>query len=53
MIAPAEPSAATPTRRTRRCFTRFEGLVIDETTHLGHLKWILEEFCRAFSNSTM
>jgi phenylalanyl-tRNA synthetase alpha chain len=22
--------------------------VIDETTHLGHLKWCLEEFCKAF-----
>jgi phenylalanyl-tRNA synthetase alpha chain len=29
-------------------FHQIEGLVIDETSHLGHLKWILEEFCRAF-----
>jgi phenylalanyl-tRNA synthetase alpha chain len=29
-------------------FHQIEGLVIDETTHLGHLKWCLEEFCRAF-----
>jgi phenylalanyl-tRNA synthetase alpha chain len=29
-------------------FHQVEGLVIDEETHLGHLKWVLEEFCRAF-----
>lgn len=29
-------------------FNQIEGLVIDETTHLGHLKWVLREFCRAF-----
>jgi phenylalanyl-tRNA synthetase alpha chain len=29
-------------------FHQIEGLVIDEETHLGHLKWCLEEFCRAF-----
>src|SRR5256885_4932704 len=29
-------------------FHQFEGLVIDEVTHLGHLKWTLEEFCKAF-----
>jgi phenylalanyl-tRNA synthetase alpha chain len=29
-------------------FLQVEGLVIDETTHLGHLKWCLEEFCKAF-----
>jgi phenylalanyl-tRNA synthetase alpha chain len=29
-------------------FHQFEGLVIDEVTHLGHLKWVLEEFCKAF-----
>jgi phenylalanyl-tRNA synthetase alpha chain len=29
-------------------FHQVEGLVIDETTHLGHLKWCLEEFCKAF-----
>jgi phenylalanyl-tRNA synthetase alpha chain len=43
--------------RTYRCdsdqthtpmFHQVEGLVIDETSHLGHLKWILEEFCKAF-----
>jgi phenylalanyl-tRNA synthetase alpha chain len=43
--------------RTFRCdsdqthtpmFHQVEGLVLDETTHLGHLKWCLEEFCKAF-----
>ena len=29
-------------------FHQVEGLVIDQSAHLGHLKWILEEFCRAF-----
>jgi phenylalanyl-tRNA synthetase alpha chain len=43
--------------RTYRCdsdqthtpmFHQVEGLVVDKTAHLGHLKWILEEFCKAF-----
>ncbi len=29
-------------------FHQVEALVIDEKTHLGHLKWCLEEFCKAF-----
>ncbi|MGB7259965.1 MAG: phenylalanine--tRNA ligase subunit alpha [Pseudolabrys sp.] len=29
-------------------FHQVEGLVIDKASHLGHLKWILEEFCKAF-----
>ena len=29
-------------------FHQIEGLVIDEETHLGHLKGCLEEFCKAF-----
>ncbi len=29
-------------------FNQIEGLVIDETTHLGHLKWVLAEFCKSF-----
>ena len=29
-------------------FHQVEGLVIDETTHMGHLKWVLQEFCKAF-----
>ena len=43
--------------RTYRCdsdqthtpmFHQVEGLVIDKSSHLGHLKWILAEFCKAF-----
>ena len=29
-------------------FHQVEGLVIDKGAHLGHLKWMLEEFCKAF-----
>jgi phenylalanyl-tRNA synthetase alpha chain len=29
-------------------FHQVEGLVIDKGSHLGHLKWILEEFLRTF-----
>ncbi len=29
-------------------FHQVEGLVIDEHVHMGHLKWVLREFCRAF-----
>ena len=43
--------------RTYRCdsdqthtpmFHQVEGLVIDRESHLGHLKWIFAEFCKAF-----
>ena len=43
--------------RTYRCdsdqthtpmFHQVEGLVIDKGSNLGHLKWILAEFCKAF-----
>jgi phenylalanyl-tRNA synthetase alpha chain len=29
-------------------FHQVEGLVVDSGSHLGHLKWILSEFCGAF-----
>jgi phenylalanyl-tRNA synthetase alpha chain len=29
-------------------FHQVEGLVIDTSSHLGHLKWILQEFMKAF-----
>ena len=29
-------------------FHQIEGLVIDESTHFGYMKWCLEEFCKAF-----
>ncbi|MEM7695709.1 MAG: phenylalanine--tRNA ligase subunit alpha [Pseudomonadota bacterium] len=43
--------------RTYRCdsdqthtpmFHQVEGLVIDESANVGHLKWVLREFCKAF-----
>ena len=43
--------------RTYRCdsdqthtpmFHQVEGLVIDRTSHVGTMKWVLEEFCKAF-----
>ena len=43
--------------RTYRCdsdqthtpmFHQVEGLVIDRTANLANLKWVLQEFCRAF-----
>ncbi len=43
--------------RTYRCdsdqthtpmFHQVEGLVIDKQAHLGNLKWVLSEFCKAF-----
>jgi phenylalanyl-tRNA synthetase alpha chain len=29
-------------------FHQVEGLVVDKGSHLGHLKWVLAEFCKAF-----
>jgi phenylalanyl-tRNA synthetase alpha chain len=29
-------------------FHQVEGLVIDKQSHLGHLKWTLQEFCKSF-----
>ena len=29
-------------------FHQIEGLVVDRTTHMGHLKWVLEEFLKSF-----
>lgn len=29
-------------------FHQVEGLVIDKETHMGHLKWVLEEFCKSY-----
>ncbi|HEX3753837.1 MAG TPA: phenylalanine--tRNA ligase subunit alpha [Rhizomicrobium sp.] len=29
-------------------FHQVEALVVDENIHLGHLKWTVEEFCKAF-----
>lgn len=57
MLASKPPIRVVCPGRTYRCdsdqthtpmFHQVEGLVIDETTHLGHLKWVLEEFLKAF-----
>jgi phenylalanyl-tRNA synthetase alpha chain len=57
MLASRPPIRIIAPGRTYRCdsdathspmFHQVEGLVIDEETHLGHLKWTLEELCRAF-----
>jgi len=57
MLAQKPPIRIIAPGRAYRCdsdathtpmFHQVEGLVIDETTHLGHLKWTLEELCRAF-----
>jgi phenylalanyl-tRNA synthetase alpha chain len=57
MLAQKPPIRVICPGRTYRCdsdqthtpqFHQVEGLVIDKTAHMGHLKWILEEFCKAF-----
>jgi phenylalanyl-tRNA synthetase alpha chain len=57
MLAQQPPLRIIVPGRTFRCdhdathspmFHQVEGLVIDRTTHMGHLKGCLIEFCRAF-----
>lgn len=57
MLSSKPPIRVVCPGRTYRCdsdqthtpmFHQVEGLVIDTGSHLGHLKWILEEFCKAF-----
>jgi phenylalanyl-tRNA synthetase alpha chain len=57
MLAQKPPIRVIIPGRTYRCdsdqthtpmFHQVEGLVIDKGSHLGHLKWILEEFAKAF-----
>jgi phenylalanyl-tRNA synthetase alpha chain len=57
MLAQKPPIRVICPGRTYRCdsdqthtpmFHQVEGLVIDRESHLGHLKWILAEFCKAF-----
>jgi phenylalanyl-tRNA synthetase alpha chain len=57
MISQSPPIRVIAPGRVYRCdsdqthtpmFHQVEGLAIDESTHLGHLKWCLEEFCKAF-----
>lgn len=57
MLAEKPPIRIIAPGRAYRCdsdathspmFHQIEALVIDEGTHLGHLKWLIEEFCKAF-----
>ncbi|HYP57800.1 MAG TPA: phenylalanine--tRNA ligase subunit alpha [Beijerinckia sp.] len=57
MLAQKPPIRVICPGRTYRCdsdqthtpmFHQVEGLVIDRSANLGNLKWILEEFCKAF-----
>jgi phenylalanyl-tRNA synthetase alpha chain len=57
MLSQKPPIRVVIPGRTYRCdsdqthtpmFHQVEGLVIDKTSHVGHMKWVLEEFCRAF-----
>jgi len=57
MMSSPPPHRIVAPGRTYRCdsdqthtpmFHQIEGLVIDKETHIGHLKWVLEEFCKAF-----
>ncbi len=57
MLANKPPIRVICPGRTYRCdsdqthtpmFHQVEGLVIDKQANLGHLKWILEESCKAF-----
>jgi phenylalanyl-tRNA synthetase alpha chain len=57
MLASKPPLRIIAPGRVYRCdsdqthtpmFHQVEGLAIDEETHLGHLKWVLQEFCKAF-----
>jgi phenylalanyl-tRNA synthetase alpha chain len=57
MLSAKPPIRIIAPGRTFRCdsdqthtpmFHQIEGLLIDEQTHLGQLKWVLTEFCKAF-----
>ena len=48
IIAPGRVYRSDSDQTHTPMFHQIEGLVIDEETHLGHLKWCLEEFCKAF-----
>lgn len=48
IIAPGRVYRSDSDQTHTPMFHQIEGLVIDETTHMGHLKWVLEEFAKAF-----
>jgi phenylalanyl-tRNA synthetase alpha chain len=48
VIAPGRTFRSDSDQTHTPMFHQVEGLVIDEATHLGHLKGTLEAFCKAF-----
>ena len=48
IIAPGRTYRADSDATHSPMFHQVEGLVVDETTHMGHLKGTLIDFCRAF-----
>jgi len=48
IIAPGRVYRSDSDQTHTPMFHQVEGLAIDEETHLGHLKWVLEEFCKVF-----
>jgi phenylalanyl-tRNA synthetase alpha chain len=48
VIAPGRVYRSDSDQTHTPMFHQIKGLVIDEATHMGHLKWVLEEFCKAF-----
>lgn len=48
IIAPGRVYRSDSDQTHTPMFHQVEGLVIDKETHMGHLRWVLEEFCKAF-----
>jgi len=48
IIAPGRVYRSDSDQTHTPMFHQIEALVIDEDTHMGHLKWVFAEFCKAF-----
>jgi phenylalanyl-tRNA synthetase alpha chain len=48
IIAPGRVYRSDSDQTHTPMFHQIEALVIDEDTHMGHLKWTIAEFCKAF-----
>jgi phenylalanyl-tRNA synthetase alpha chain len=48
IIAPGRAFRCDSDQTHTPMFHQIEGLMLDEQTHLGQLKWVLTEFCKAF-----
>jgi len=48
IVAPGRPYRCDSDITHTPMFHQIEGLVIDKSTHMGHLKGCLEDFCRAY-----